>query len=217
MQTTNSYKKIIIVYLILIPLLQSCYTSKFFEGKSVVCYEFNKYDVTHQLILYPDKTFYYQLVGGLMFSTSQGNWHVNDNYIILNSFDEYKTGNVMNVQENYNDTINGYFIQAYDENNSPLSLGYLIFDNQSNKGTNLDEKGIGLWKDVINNSITVGYMADTYSYDIINKKANSFIFVLKLKDYGLYYLEDEKWKIKNKRILLNENGLIYKLKKECNK
>jgi hypothetical protein len=207
------FKKEVILFLIFISLLQSCYNPKYFEKKKSLCYEFHEYLIVDQLILYPDKTFGYWVVGDLIDAKSEGNWVVDNGYIILNSFDKYKSGYIIDVIESFNDTINGYYIQVYTESEA-LFPGYLIFDNQPTKGVvNLNDKGIGLWEGIINDKMTITYFGETYSYNVKNRNANFFTFIIKPKDLRLYYMENQKWKIKSNKKLLYKNEFIYKLEK----
>ena len=195
-------------YLILIVLIVSCQSIKDFnEEKIYGKYRwYGIYGVTSSITLNKDKTFIYRWQQGLMNGTTNGNWRLVAQTLVLNS-EKQPNDPVEKFQIISEESIpsNHYHLKIMEENNEPMWFVSctLMNDTVSIHHTVTDTNGVCKIPLVEEgNKIEICFLG-YYSIDIPVGELNGNSLIIKMKEKAAYYeyFTNRRWKIKDDKLI----------------
>jgi hypothetical protein len=155
----------------------------------------------YKLILNPDSTYKYQVVGDLTNRKSEGIWNLRNKELILNSFKQHPAKTI--IQAKYNDSIRGVVFLIRTENGQPVSMPHIRIKNRLTEIDTLVENQCGYFKfENISNiqEFVISYVG--LKDAIWNGKMNKNFFEIKMAEEidNYIYQTNETWKIKDDKL-----------------
>lgn|SRR5690606_3002105 len=164
-----------------------------------------------KLELKPDSIFVYNAIGDLIRVKSEGIWKYDSINIILQSYEDYKSGIVDVGVEEYK-RLDSIHIKVIDVNQQPLSHAALALNGQNLKFI-LNEYGEIKFPLQPIDSIQIYYLGDQYNYNTINKYSDFIELKINLKDLSKRYYFSKKLKIRKNKLILESGEKLYKRRK----
>ncbi len=167
--------------------------------------EFGAYQT---LELLQDSTYSYSAVAPGAEAYSNGNWSINDNYLILNS--SKKESDFIHVEENITNSEKiAFFIK--DEIGIPLGNAKIFFNDKFDS-MRVDSNGIGYSEKIELKNIIIEWLGRTAKYSIINQKADQFNIFMDLSGYNYVIYNNEKMLIKSRKLFWSPDFYFSKVK-----
>lgn len=186
------------LFLIIGFFLSSCCSVNVTEIKGNYISERKNIFYPYSEITFNDTAFFYTYRAGLQYKESQGRWSIENNYIVLNSYDYCKNDCLVVEEKQSQDK--PYIQLKINLNGDKLPLpGWSIKINESKEYLHTDSEGKIYFEDNIQiNNIAVfsiGLSQKNSKYIIKDKKANIFEIDLIMENQYKYF-ENEKMKLK---------------------
>ena len=193
-------------YLILLILFFSCKSVKIEKKEIIGKYQFHGvYGIASNITLEKNNRFIYHWQTGLIGGTTNGNWKLNGNKLILISDRQPVKGEDFKIKERDKTNLNQFEIKIIDEKEKYELVAVsciLMNDTTFIKGKNTDINGNCILPfDESSNKLKISYLGYRQVEIPINQLAsNSFILEIKEeRDYHRYFTNTE-WKVKRGRI-----------------
>jgi hypothetical protein len=194
--------KILIIFFF---ILFSCSSLKKAEIKGVYKY---KSQISQGTLSISDSVFEYKYEAPLVNYSSKGTWSFSKNYLLLKSYDSYKS-DYIEVKEKITEI--GY-IEVVDMNKDPISNVNITINGKSKYST--DDNGRVYLKSKENpKNIQINYIGlseKNNSYPIKYDKSNTFVVVIFQKDDLKKYFNFDKIKINKGNVIIDKQIFIKK-------
>ncbi len=195
-----------LILIILIILFFSCKSIKIEKEEIIGKHQYHGiYGVASNITLKEDNTFTYHWQTGLIGGTTNGNWELNGNKLILNSDKQPVKEEDFKIRERDETNLNQFEIKIIDEKEKYELVAVsclLMNDTTFIKGKSTDVNGNCILPfDEISNKLQISYLGYRPVEIPINQlTSNSFIIEIKEeRDYYRYFTNRE-WKVKRGRI-----------------
>jgi hypothetical protein len=157
--------------------------------------------VNHTLILNADNSFEYMATGDMAGAKAKGTWKKKRRRIILNSYDEFRTGYsiLKESTENCNSDTSYFHLFVLNKYGYPLAYSEAVYQD---KIYTIPENGMLSLKKGSDSIIKISFLGETHEIKVVDQDKRCKNIVFFQKERWKIYFSNEIWKCRFNKIII---------------
>ncbi len=166
-------------------------------------------ELTHKLHIHQDGSFDYSIKGSLIDAVTEGFWEIDSmGFLVLKSHENLKPGLIKSEEFKVGRT--GRFFKIVDSEGLPLLFSSIVSLQDTSFHVVTNEVGEIYIDDNAIKDLEIYFLGEKFEYSIKSHYADSVVLFLQLRNPEFFYLENERFQLKNKKLVRDSSILVFK-------